>query len=109
MHPRVGRLDPQQLLHLSLSNGSTLCIPYFLISQFTLCSHVFLGLPLPLHPWSSNLRHLDTQSSTAFLSTCPYQRNLLFRTTSATTHYPQATIMDIPHTLLCNLILRLVA
>jgi len=43
MLARVGRLDPQQLLHLSLSNGSTLCIPYFLISHFTLCSHVFLG------------------------------------------------------------------
>jgi len=28
----VGRLDPQQLLHLSLSNSSPLCIPYVLIS-----------------------------------------------------------------------------
>jgi len=35
MLARVGRFDPQQLLHLSLSNGSTLCIPYFLISHFT--------------------------------------------------------------------------
>jgi len=26
MLARVGLLDPQQLLHLSLSNGSTLCI-----------------------------------------------------------------------------------
>jgi len=33
MLARVGRFDPQQLLHLSLSNGSTLCIPYFLISS----------------------------------------------------------------------------
>jgi len=33
MLARVGRLDPQQLLHLSLSNGSTLCIPYFLTSD----------------------------------------------------------------------------
>jgi len=55
MLARVGRLDPQPLLHLYISNGSTLCIPYFLISHFTLCSHVFLGLPLPLHPSTSNL------------------------------------------------------
>jgi len=48
MLARVGRLDPQQLLHLSKSNGSTLCIPYFLISHFTHCSHVFIG-PAPTH------------------------------------------------------------
>jgi len=41
MLAQVVRLDPKQLLHLSLSNSSTLCIPYFLISHFTLCSHVF--------------------------------------------------------------------
>jgi len=80
---------PQQLLHLSLSNGSNLCIPYFLISHFTLCSHVFVGLPLPLHPGTSKLRHCDTQTSTSFLSTCPYQRNLPFRTTSATLTIPR--------------------
>jgi len=38
MLARVRRLDPQQLLHLSLSNGSTLCIPYSLISHFIHCS-----------------------------------------------------------------------
>jgi len=80
MLARIGRLDPQQLLQLSLSNGSTLCIPYFIISHFTLCSHVFLGLLLPLQCWTSNTRHLDIQSSTSFLSTCPYQRNLPFQT-----------------------------
>jgi len=32
MLARVGRFDPQQLLHLSLSNGSTLCIPYFTLA-----------------------------------------------------------------------------
>jgi len=50
MLARVGRFDPQQLLHLSLSNGSNLYILYFLISHFTHCSYDFLGLPLPLHP-----------------------------------------------------------
>jgi len=76
MLARVGRLDPQQLLHLSLSNGSILCIPYFLISHFTLCSHVYLGLPL--HPWTSNLRHFDTQSSTSFLYTWARVAKLVF-------------------------------
>jgi len=86
MLAQVGRLDPQQL-HLSLSNGYTLCIPHFLISHFTTCSHVFLGLPLPLHPWTTNLRHFDTQTSTSFLSTCPYYPNLPFQTTSAQCFY----------------------
>jgi len=49
MLARVGRFDPQQLLHLSLSNGSPLCIQYFFILHFTHCSHVFLDLPLPLN------------------------------------------------------------
>jgi len=55
MLARVGRLDSEQLLYLSLSNGSTLSIPYFLISHFTLCSHVFLGLPPAPEPPTSSL------------------------------------------------------
>jgi len=47
-------LNPQQLLHLSLSNGSTLCVPYFLSSHLILCSHVFLGLPTSLYIFRSS-------------------------------------------------------
>jgi len=53
MLARVGRLDPPQLFHWSLSNDSILCIWYVLKSHFTLYSHVFLGLPLTLHTGTS--------------------------------------------------------
>jgi len=50
MLARVGQFDPQQLLHCPYqANGSIRYIPYFLISHFTYCSHVFFGLPLPLN------------------------------------------------------------
>jgi len=98
MLAQVGRLDPQTLLLVPIKRLH----PLHTVPLLTLCSHVFLGLPLPLHPWNSSLRHFDAKSSTSFLSTCPYQRNLPFRTTSPHVHtnvtylselhyYPQAT------------------
>jgi len=42
MLARIGQFDNSS----TWLNGSTLCIPYFLISHYTLCSYVFLGLNL---------------------------------------------------------------
>src|SRR5881628_1206185 len=84
----VGRYELQHSLHLFLSSGFTPNIPYLLLSLSTHCFQVFLGLPLPLPPSTSNTRHFETQSSASFLSTCPNHHDLPFSTISTTLTIP---------------------
>src|SRR5881628_3846706 len=88
MLARVGRYELQHSLHLFLSAGFTTNISYLPLSLSTHCFQVFLGLPLPLPPPTSNTRHLETQSSATFLSTCPNHLNLPFSTISTALTIP---------------------
>ena len=59
------------------------------MSSLTHCSHVFLPLPRPLAPSTTNLLQADTQSSTLLRSRCPNHLNLPRLTTSATQLIPR--------------------
>src|SRR6188768_2510035 len=74
--------------HTSSSSSSMFIVCFFhastaqtfhqksFMSLVTHCNHVFLPLPLPTFPSTSTFVHFLTQSSSAFLSTCPNHLNL---------------------------------
>src|SRR5206468_13043952 len=64
------------LLHNSLSLVSSTFNPNRFISLLTHSLHVFLLLPLPTLPSTPRFKHFLTQSSSDFLSTCPYHLSL---------------------------------
>src|SRR6188768_2005253 len=72
------------LLHNCLSWASPTLKPKSFMSLLTHCNHVFLPLPLPTFPTTSTFEHFLTQSSSAFLSTCPNHLNLPRLTISVT-------------------------
>src|SRR6187399_271667 len=72
------------LLHNCLSWASPTLKPMSFMSLLTHCNHVFLPLPLPTFPTTSTFEHFLTQSSSAFLSTCPNHLNLRRLTISVT-------------------------
>src|SRR6188508_2848941 len=72
------------LLHNCLSWASPTLKPKYFMSLLTHCNHVFLPLPLPTFPSTSTFVHFLTQSSSAFLSTCPNHLNLPRLTISVT-------------------------
>ena len=59
------------------------------MSSLTHCSQVFLLLPRPLAPSTTNPLQADTQSSTLLRSRCPNHLNLPRLTTSATQLIPR--------------------
>ena len=59
------------------------------MSSLTHCSHVFLLLPRPLVPSTTNLLQADTQSSTLLRFRCSNHLNLPHPTTSATQLIPR--------------------
>src|SRR5206468_5416605 len=69
-------------LHNSLSLVSSTFNPNRFISLLTHSLHVFLLLPLPTLPSTPRFKHFLTQSSSDFLSTCPYHLSLPCLTTS---------------------------
>src|SRR6188768_697134 len=70
------------LFHNCLSWASPTLKPKSFMSLVTHCNHVFL--PLPTFPSTSTFVHFLTQSSSAFLSTCPNHLNLPHLTISVT-------------------------
>ena len=63
-------------LHFFLSWISSLSIFSSAITASTHSNHVLLGLPTGLLPSTLNSIHFFTQSSSAFLITCPYHLSL---------------------------------
>ena len=63
-------------LHLQRSMASSLFSLHAWQSSRTTSFQVLFGLPLGLEPSTSYSMHFFTQSSSAFRSTCPYQRSL---------------------------------
>src|SRR6188768_4321987 len=84
MHARLRRFTKFFLLHNFLSWASPTLKPKSFMSLLTHCNHVFLPLPLPTFPTTSTFEHFLTQSSSAFLSTCPNHLNLPSLTISVT-------------------------
>ena len=89
------------------------------MSILTHCSHVFLLLPRPLAPSTTNPLQADTQSSTPLRSRWPNHLNLPRLTTSATQLIPRRlhksslcllSFKDTPHihlTILCSVLSKL--
>ena len=67
---------PNQVPPHNPKNTHSGCKPSSFMSSFTQCSHVFLLLPRPLAPSTTNLLQADTQSSTLLRSRCPNHLNL---------------------------------
>src|SRR5206468_6838562 len=82
MLARLRRVPNIFLLHDSLSLVSSTFKPNIFISLLTHSLHVFLLLPLPTLPSTPRFKHFLTQSSSDFLSTCPYHLSLPCLTTS---------------------------
>src|SRR6188508_3276096 len=72
------------LFHNCLSWASPTLKPKSFMSLVTHCNYVFLPLPLSTFPSTSTFVHFLTQSSSAFLSTCPNHLNLPHLTISVT-------------------------
>src|SRR6267154_474496 len=64
--------------------------------------HAFLPLPFLMFPSTSKLLHLETQSSAALRSTCPYHLNLPRLTTLSTLSIPK----PLPELLTCFSVLH---
>ena len=71
------------LLHLDLSQGSSLQSPFFLISSFNTSLHLFLGLPFTPSPSTCNVSILFIQHNSSLLSTWPNHLSLFHHMTSA--------------------------
>ena len=70
------------LLHLDLSQASSLQSPFFLISSFNTSLHLFLGLPFTPSPSTWSVSILFIQHNSSLLSTWPNHLNLFRRITS---------------------------
>src|SRR3989442_2331601 len=62
------------------------------MSLFTHSIHVFLGLPFPAPPTTTNFLQLETQSSASLLSTCPNHLSRPRLTTSSTPSIPSSSL-----------------
>ena len=71
------------LLHLDLSQASSLQSPFFLISSFNTSLHLFLGLPFTPSPSTCSVSILFIQHNSSLLSTWPNHLSLFRRITSA--------------------------
>ena len=88
-YARVRHLPQIKSLHISLKIAHSECKPSSFMSSLTHCSHVFLLLPRPLAPSTTNPLQADTQSSTLLCSRCPNHLILPPLTTSATQLIPR--------------------
>ena len=70
------------LLHLDLSQASSLQSPFFLISSFNTSLHLFLGLPFTPSPSTCSVSILFIQHNSSLLSTWP-NHSLFHHMTSA--------------------------
>ena len=64
------------LLHLDLSQASSLQSPFFLISSFNTSLHLFLGLPFTPLPSTCSVSILFIQHNSSLLSTWPNHLSL---------------------------------
>ena len=71
------------LLHLDLSQASSLQSPFFLISSLNTSLHLFLGLPFTPSPSTCSVSILFIQHNSSFLSTWPNYLSLFHCMTSA--------------------------
>ena len=72
------------LLHLDLSQASSLQSPFFLISSFNTSFHLFLGMPFTPSPSTCSVSILFIQHNSSLLSTWLNHLNLFLHMTSAT-------------------------